>query len=233
MIQISWLDPESLDFPPIESALAAPDGLLAAGGDLSRDRLLQAYRHGIFPWYEAGEPILWWSPNPCSVLFPEQLRISRSLRKNLRNAGFTVTMDQAFARVISACSGKRDYTDATWITSEMKDSYLELHNLDIAHSVEVWLDGRLVGGLYGIAMGQLFFGESMFSKESNASKVALVHLTGQLLVWGYKLIDCQVQSNHMDSLGACSIPRNDFQQYLEKFRDKQGTEGKWELDWYY
>ncbi len=180
---------------------------------------------------------MWWSPDPRSVIYPEQVRISRSLHKNLRNGGFTVSMDCAFERVIAACAGTRNYTDGTWITPDMQVAYAGLHHLGLAHSVEVWFDDRLVGGLYGVALGQLFFGESMFSVMSNASKVALVYLAGQLLEWDYKLIDCQVQSEHMDSLGAQCIPRIQFQQYLDTYVSENVSEssmdGNWNLTWQY
>ena len=237
MANINWLEPGEIQFPPVETALREPNGLLAAGGDLSSERLILAYRHGIFPWYEEGQPILWWSPDPRSVIYPEQVRISRSLRKNLRNGGFTVSMDCAFEQVIAACAGTRNYTDGTWITPDMQVAYAGLHHLGLAHSVEVGCDDRLVGGLYGVALGQLFFGESMFSVMSNASKVALVYLAGQLLEWDYKLIDCQVQSEHKDSLGAQCIPRNQFQHYLDtyvsEYVSESSMDGNWNLTWQY
>jgi len=230
---IDWLDMRDPEFPPVESALTDPDGLLAVGGNLFPERLILAYQRGIFPWYEEGQPILWWAPDPRSVIFPDQIRITRSLHKNLRNGGFMVTMDSSFEDVITACAGKRNYSVGTWITRDMKEAYTELHRLELAHSVEVWLDGNLVGGLYGVALGQLFFGESMFSTVSNASKVALVHLAGQLQEWGYKLIDCQVQSEHMDSLGAQSIPRKSFQEYLGSYVQAPAKRGKWTISWEY
>src|SRR5690606_8380234 len=161
---LTWLQRNSLTFPPLEKAMREPNGLLAAGGDLSPDRLVQAYRHGCFPWFEDGQPILWWSPDPRTVLFPDELHVSRSLRKTLRQDIYRVTFDQPFAAVIQGCSGPRSYTNGTWITDNMQRAYLELHARGIAHSVEVWQDEELVGGLYGLAMGQLFFGESMFSR---------------------------------------------------------------------
>lgn len=233
MVHVNWLDPGNPEFPPVESALTEPDGLLAVGGNLFAERLILAYQKGIFPWYEEGQPVLWWAPDPRSVIFPDQLRITRSLHKNLRNSGFIITMDDAFERVIAACAGKRNYSDGTWITRDMKIAYTELHRLELAHSVEVWLDGDLVGGLYGVALGQLFFGESMFSSVSNASKVALVYLAGQLREWDYKLIDCQVQSDHMDSLGAQSIPRKSFQRYLDRYVNVPAKKGKWVMHWKY
>ena len=166
---LTWLQRDSLNFPPLEKALREPNGLLAAGGDLSADRLVQAYRHGCFPWFSEGQPILWWSPDPRTVLFPDELHISRSLGKLLRQQRYRVTFDQDFAAVISACAAPRDYADGTWITDAMQDAYRELHARGHAHSVEVWDQDVLVGGLYGLAMGQLFFGESMFSRADNAS----------------------------------------------------------------
>jgi leucyl/phenylalanyl-tRNA--protein transferase len=235
MSQIYWLDADNNEFPPVQSALLNPDGLLAAGGDLSPERLIRAYRMGIFPWYEEGQPILWWAPDPRSVIFPGKVKITRSLAKNLRNSGFIVTMDHAFEEVIHGCAGNRNYSDGTWITAEMQNAYIALHRMDLAHSVEVWLDGKLVGGLYGIALGRLFFGESMFSLVANASKVALVHLSGQLHEWGYQLIDCQLQSDHMDSLGARCIPRVEFQHYLDAFVDEPDLTGpgNWDITWQY
>ncbi|HET6656209.1 MAG TPA: leucyl/phenylalanyl-tRNA--protein transferase, partial [Gammaproteobacteria bacterium] len=192
-------------FPPVTGALAEPNGLLAAGGDLSVARLLAAYRRGIFPWYEDGQPILWWSPDPRMVLFPNELHLSRSLRKTLRRETFEVTVDRAFAEVIEACAAPRDDL-GTWLTDEMKQAYLRLHQAGYAHSVEAWRDGRLAGGLYGIELGRVFFGESMFSRESDASKVALAHLCRR----DYDLIDCQIDSPHLRRLGAKTIPRREF-----------------------
>ncbi len=185
-----------------------PTGLLAAGGDLSADRLIQAYRHGCFPWFQDGQPILWWSPDPRTVLFPAELHVSRSLAKLLRQARYTVTFDQDFARVIEACA------DGTWITDSMQDAYLELHRRGHAHSVEVWDQGELVGGLYGLAMGQLFFGESMFSRADNASKFGFATLVERLTAWGFVLIDCQMPLSHLHS--ARAIPREAFADYLAR-----------------
>ena len=173
---LTWLQRDSLDFPPLNKALREPNGLLAAGGDLRPERLIQAYRHGCFPWFQDGQPILWWSPDPRTVLLPDKLHVSRSLSKVLRQGRYRVTFDQAFADVIRACAAPRSYAAETWITSPMQDAYLELHRRGIAHSVEVWRDRVLVGGLYGLAMGQLFFGESTFSRADNASKVGFVTL---------------------------------------------------------
>ena len=212
-----WLDPEnpSIDFPDVELALRQPDGLLAIGGDLSLPRLLKAYRQGIFPWYGPGQPILWWTPDPRLVLLPERLHISRSLAKTLRKGKFQVTLDRDFERVITACAGPRSYENGTWITPEMRKAYLELHREGYAHSVECWQDGELAGGLYGVCLGRVFFGESMFALISDASKVALVRLVQQLQRWEFALIDCQVHTRHLASLGASAISRQEFTRLLE------------------
>lgn len=206
---IPWLA-GSMPFPPVESALRSPNGLLAAGGDLSARRLLDAYRHGIFPWFNAGEPILWWSPDPRMALFPAELKISRSLGKTLRNGRHEVRSDTAFERVMRACAAPREGANGTWIHEEMIAAYCELHHLGYAHSVETWLDGKLAGGLYGIAIGRMFYGESMFSSVSNASKIALAHLARQLDRWRFGMIDCQMNTPHLASLGAREMPRAEF-----------------------
>jgi leucyl/phenylalanyl-tRNA--protein transferase len=207
-----WLDPDSPDvtFPDVELALNEPDGLLAIGGDLSCARLLTAYVNGVFPWYGPGQPILWWSPDPRMVLLPGSLHISRSLRKTLRKRAFRVTLDVDFEAVIGSCAGPRDNAIGTWITAEMTDAYLELHRQGYAHSVECWHDERLVGGLYGVSIGRVFFGESMFAHTRDASKVALANLAMQLTYWGFPLIDCQVHTRHLESLGAIPMPRMEF-----------------------
>jgi leucyl/phenylalanyl-tRNA--protein transferase len=197
-----------LQFPPVQ--LAEPDGLLAIGGDLSPERLLLAYRSGIFPWYE-GSHILWWCPDPRCVLFPEELKVSKSMRQLIKREAFTFTVNQAFREVISNCKTiARRGQESTWITDEVREAYTGLHEAGIAHSAEAWLDGRLVGGLYGIRIGSVFFGESMFSKVSNASKYAFTLYTQQLLEQGVRLIDCQVHTEHLESLGARMIPRGTF-----------------------
>lgn len=212
------LDAESHAFPPIEQALTEPNGLLAVGGDLSSGRLLSAYQHGIFPWFDENQPILWWSPNPRAVLFPEALNVSRSLRKSMRNRGYQVTYDQAFPAVIAACqTTPRGEQSGTWITEEMKASYTQLHYLGYAHSVECWSEGALVGGLYGLSIGKLFFGESMFSTKTDASKVAFAHLAQSLHQAGFPLIDCQISNPHLNRLGATTIPRKEFQHYLKDY----------------
>jgi leucyl/phenylalanyl-tRNA--protein transferase len=209
---IPWLAPEAAPdaFPPVGEALTEPDGLLCAGGDLSEARLLEAYRRGVFPWYSDGQPILWWSPDPRAVLFPSEFKISRSLSKTLRNRGFEATVDRAFGEVIRRCADVRVRPDGTWITPQMSAAYQRLHAAGFAHSVETWLDGRLVGGLYGLALGRVFFGESMFSLERDASKVAFKQLIDRSLALGVELIDCQVSSPHLSSLGARDIPRREF-----------------------
>ena len=209
---ITWLAPDGDRewFPPLEQVLDEPEGLLAAGGDLSVPRLLAAYRRGIFPWYSAGQPVLWWSPNPREVLVPGEFRCSRSLGKTLRNRGFGVTFDSDFAAVVDACAARREHSPGTWITPEMRAAYCALHAQGHAHSVEVRLDGALVGGLYGVLLGRVFFGESMFSRERDASKVALARLSERAIVAGVQLIDCQLPTPHLRSLGSKPMARHDF-----------------------
>ena len=208
---------KELIFPDPSLAMEEPDGLLAVGGDLSPQRLLFAYEHGIFPWYNEDEPILWWSPNPRAVLTPGMIHISRSLKKAIRKNHFTATYDQAFAHVMEACAQPRAKQIGTWINEDILDAYITLHRLGHAHSVEIWQQQRLVGGLYGIAIGRVFFGESMFSLESNASKAAFAFLGQCLKAWNYKLIDCQVSSEHMSSLGARDVPRPLFIKLLKRW----------------
>lgn len=211
------LDPRSKDmrFPPVE--FASPEGLLAVGGDLRAERLLEAYRHGIFPWYNDGQPILWWSPDPRCVLFPPELKVSRSLGKTLRSGKFRVTFDTRFGDVMRACAGPRPQNPqgGTWITEGMLDAYERLHERGYAHSVECWRGDELVGGLYGVALGGAFFGESMFSRATDASKVALVRLVHQLAAWGFQIIDCQMTTPHLLSLGAREIRRDEFIRRLD------------------
>ncbi len=217
-------------FPPVE--LASPEGLLAVGGDLRAERLIEAYRHGIFPWYNPGQPILWWSPDPRTVLFPAKLHVAHSLRKTLRRKKFTVTLDTAFREVMQACAARRDDRPGhgTWITPEMIEAYCLLHERGLAHSVESWLDGKLVGGLYGVALGSAFFGESMFAHATDASKVAFVQLVRQLQCWGFGLIDCQLPSVHLTSLGAEPIRRRDFLERLERALQQPGRPGHWRFE---
>ena len=206
---IPWITGNA-PFPPVGQALRSPGGLLAAGGDLSAPRLLEAYRHGIFPWFSAGEPILWWSPDPRMVLIPGEFRISRSLARVLRNMSYEVRCDTAFERVMRSCAAPRGKHNGTWISEDMIAAYCALHEIGYAHSVEVWIGGRLAGGLYGVAIGRMFYGESMFSHASNASKIALAHLARQLERWQFKMIDCQMNTAHLASLGAREIPRSEF-----------------------
>ncbi|MDO9188924.1 MAG: leucyl/phenylalanyl-tRNA--protein transferase [Sulfurimicrobium sp.] len=226
---IPWL-PQDPVFPPLESALAEPNGLLAAGGDLSPQRLLAAYRRGIFPWYAAGEPILWWSPDPRMVLFPDELKVSRSLRKTLKKRDYEVRVDTAFKVVMRNCAAPRDGQPGTWISEEMLAAYSRLHEMGLAHSVETWRDGELIGGLYGIALGKMFYGESMFSHATDASKIAFVHLVRQLERWNFGMIDCQMKTAHLASLGAREIARAEFVQRLSLLIELPHESGRWQFD---
>jgi leucyl/phenylalanyl-tRNA--protein transferase len=207
-----WIDPNDngTRFPDVSLALREPNGLLAVGGNLSPRRLVAAYMNGIFPWYSEGQPILWWSPDPRAVLFPDKINISRSMRKELRGGKFEVSLDRAFGDVIEACAQPRAKSQGTWITSDIVEAYDHLHRMGLAHSVEVWHEQRLVGGLYGVAIGRVFFGESMFSRMTNASKVALISLVKQLRAWDFAVVDCQIQSTHLRSLGSEDLPRAEF-----------------------
>ncbi len=217
MAILHQLDQDKLEFPPFEQALHEPNGLLAIGGDLSTERLLVAYRQGIFPWYEAGQPILWWNPDPRMILYPDELHVSRSLAKFMKTQPYQVTCDQDFAGLIKACAAQRGKgRHGTWITPEMQQAYIRLHAEGWAHSVEVWEQDTLVGGLYGLAIGAVFFGESMFSQEDNSSKLAFVTLVRKLQAQNYKLVDCQVASKHLSSLGAREIPRRLFMSQLQE-----------------
>ncbi len=226
---IPWLDPDA-SFPPVESALIEPNGLLAAGADLSVERLLDAYRHGIFPWFNPGEPILWWSPDPRMVLFPTELKVSRSLVKRLKKHDYAVRTDTAFREVMQACGAPRDGQAGTWITSPMIAAYSKLHQLGYAHSIETWINGELVGGLYGVAIGRMFYGESMFSRVTDVSKIAFVHLVRQLQRWNFGLIDCQMKTSHLASLGAREIPRAEFSQHLAELVNYPNLPAPWKLD---
>lgn len=206
---IPWLANDT-PFPPVETALVSPNGLLAAGGDLTVQRLLEAYSHGIFPWFNPGEPLLWWSPDPRMVLIPGEFRISRSFAKTLRNSDYEVRCDTAFERVMRGCAAPRAGQAGTWIGEDMIEAYCVLHRLGYAHSVETWVDGKLAGGLYGVGIGRMFYGESMFSDVSNASKIALAHLARQLERWQFGMIDCQMNTSHLATLGAREIPRREF-----------------------
>lgn len=219
-------------FPDVELALTEPDGLLAVGGDLSVERLTSAYQQGIFPWYSEGQPILWWSPDPRMVLEPKDIKVSRSLAKTIRKQNVQITFDQNFRDVITACSEARlekgKQQDETWILDEMIEAYVKLHEAGYAHSVECWQDDKLIGGLYGIAIGKVFFGESMFSRISDASKIAFVTLAQQLKQWGFKLIDCQVYTSHLESLGATMIPRKQFLILLKQYAINNTENIKWQ-----
>jgi leucyl/phenylalanyl-tRNA---protein transferase len=220
---LTWL--EATDpFPPVERALKNPNGLLAAGGDLSVARLLQAYRRGVFPWYSAPEPVLWWSPDPRMVLYCEELRVSRSLAKSVRNKGYEVRIDTAFERVLDGCA---DREEGTWLGRAMRSAYLALHRAGYAHSFETWRGDELVGGLYGVALGRMFYGESMFSRATDASKVALVQLVRELRARGFPLIDCQMHTTLLDSLGAREIPRRVFLRALEPLVNYPAPPGNW------
>jgi leucyl/phenylalanyl-tRNA---protein transferase len=212
---IPWLRGDA-PFPPVSKALRSPNGLLCAGGELTPQRLLEAYRHGIFPWFSEGDPILWWSPDPRMVLFPDELKVSRSLGKTLRRGIYETRVDTVFREVMQACAEPRDGQHGTWIMPEMIAAYTKLHHMGFAHSVESWQDGKLVGGLYGLALGKVFFGESMFMRAPDASKVALVRLVERLRAQGVRLIDCQQATGHLASLGAREIPRKEFSQILEE-----------------
>jgi len=216
---------EAILFPPVRNA--DPGGLLAVGGDLSPERLLAAYREGIFPWYSEGEPILWWSPDPRFVLFPDELRVSRSMRQFLKKGRVRITFDRDFRSVISACRRPRPGQDGTWITPEMREAYCALHDLGYAHSVEVWQEDVLAGGLYGVSLGRVFFGESMFSSAPNASKAALIALASQLKKREFDLIDCQVETAHLGGLGARPIPRRDFCTLLQQSLHRKTLRGNW------
>lgn len=227
MAELRWIGPDDPPeaFPSPDSALRDPDGLLAVGGDLSPERLLAAYRLGIFPWFNEGQPILWWSPDPRAVLLPDELHVSRSLRRTLKRNEFTVTMDQAFDAVIAGCAESRS-TSGTWITPEMRRAYESLYELGSAHSVEVWQGNNLAGGLYGVGLGRLFAGESMFSAVTDASKVALLALARRCSALGVELIDCQLHTPHLESLGSRCIPRQEYLKRVTELRDQSAT-GAW------
>lgn len=226
---IPWLRPEgpAADFPPVESALNDPNGLLCAGGDLSTERLLAAYRRGIFPWYAPGQPILWWSPDPRAVLRPSEFHVSRSLARAMRSRGFALSIDTAYADVVAYCGDRALRPEGTWITPAMHDAYVRLHELGHGHSVEVWLGTRLVGGIYGVALGRVFFGESMFSLARDASKVAMARLVAELIGRGFELLDCQIPSAHLASLGVRAIPRRQFVALLQQWVDEPAPVGSW------
>ena len=227
---LAILDPYDSDqpFPDVESALEEPNGLLAVGGCLSPRRLENAYRKGIFPWFNDGEPILWWSPDPRLVLRPEWVKVSRSLRKRLNRGEFRFGFDTAFEQVLAACAAPRAGAGGTWITPEMRNAYWALHRQGLAHSFETWQGDRLVGGLYGVAIGRVFFGESMFHRATDASKAALVLGCERLLAWGYRLIDCQVHTPHLHRLGATEIARREFTALLRCYCEQPVAEFAWQ-----
>lgn len=229
---IPWLHGH-MPFPPLERALKEPNGLLAAGGDLSIPRLLAAYRRGIFPWFNPGEPILWWSPDPRMVLFPAEFKVSRSLKKRLVRADYEVRADTAFARVMGECAAPREGVGGTWISPRMIEAYSALHEAGHAHSFETWIEGEngpeLAGGLYGVAIGRAFYGESMFARQTDASKIALAHLVRFLASRDFGVIDCQMNTPHLASLGAREIPRAQFAALLDRLTGEPGVAGKWSL----
>jgi len=226
---LTWL--ASTDtFPPVQRALRDPAGLLAAGADLSADRLIMAYSQGIFPWYSPGEPILWWSPDPRMVLFPQELIVQRSLAKVLRKRQYEIRVDTVFAEVIAGCSKPRAGQGGTWISAEMIAAYMRLHQMGVAHSIETWIDGRLAGGLYGIALGRAFYGESMFTLVPDASKIAFVHLVRQLQCWGFGVIDCQMNTAHLARFGAREIPRTEFIAQLNNLINLPAVLTPWRFD---
>ena len=227
-----WIDPydESGGFPDINLAMKEPNGLLAVGGNLTPKRLVDAYKKGIFPWYTEGQPILWWAPDPRSVLFPDKLNISRSTIKKIRQDKYHITVDRAFKQVITQCAAPRSDGNGTWLTSQMIDAYSNLHELGYAHSAECWLDGELVGGLYGVSIGRVFFGESMYSRNSDASKIAFIYLATQLKEWGYAMIDCQVHSNYLQSLGASVIPRQEYINLINHWTKLPALNKQWVLE---
>lgn len=226
---IPWLGPRD-PFPPVERALRDPNGLLAAGGDLSPERLIDAYSRGVFPWFGDDDPLLWWSPDPRMVLFTDELHVSRSLRKVVRAGRFTVTFDTAFRDVMLGCAEPRDGQEGTWITPAMLHAYTQLAMLGYAHSVEAWADGQLAGGLYGVTVGRMFFGESMFARQSDASKVAFVALVTQLRRWGVPMIDCQMSTPHLASLGARDIPRAAFLAEIRRLVAQPPLPTRWAPD---
>lgn len=224
---IPFLGPSD-PFPPVEQALEDPDGLLAAGGTLTTRRLLEAYRLGIFPWFNEGDPVLWWSPNPRTVLVPSRLHVSHSLKKRLRKGAFLITIDAAFGRVLDGCAAPRAQDTGTWLTAPMRRAYTGLHAAGLAHSLEVWMDGELAGGIYGVALGRMFYGESMFSRRTDASKIAMARLATQLDRWRFPMIDCQLATDHLLSLGAEAMPRREFVREVARLVNEPAPD--WQLD---
>ena len=223
---LSYTDP----FPPVDEALREPNGLLAAGGDLSPERLVAAYAEGIFPWFGEDDPILWWSPDPRMVLHVNEVHVSRSLGKVIRAGRFQFTMDRAFKDVLRGCAETRRDHEGTWITGDMEEAYTQMAALGYAHSVEAWQDGALVGGLYGVAIGRMFFGESMFTRVSDSSKAALVQFAWQLERWGMPMIDCQMSTRHLASLGARDVPRADFLRDVRSLVQQPGPPAPWRFE---
>jgi leucyl/phenylalanyl-tRNA--protein transferase len=228
-MRIPWLDPDD-PLPPMSSALRRPNGLLAAGGGLGLPRLIDAYMRGCFPWFNEGEPVLWWSPDPRMVLFPQELHVSRSLARRVRQGGFEIRADTAFTEVMAGCAESRPGQPGTWISPAILESYAALHEEGVAHSVETWVDETLVGGLYGLAIGRAFFGESMFAGATDASKLALVHAVVQLRRWGFGVIDCQMKTEHLATFGAREIPRSAFLKRLAGLVSLPGPGVPWRLD---
>lgn len=226
---LPWMNPDD-PFPPLENALREPNGLLCAGMDLSPERILEAYRHGIFPWFNPGEPVLWWSPDPRMVLVPSEIKISRSLNQRMKRGGYEIRVDTRFREVMQACAEPRDGQAGTWIVPAMLEAYTRLHLMGFAHSVETWIDGALSGGLYGMAIGRMFFGESMFSRKTDASKLALVHLCRQLDAWGFGMIDCQMETSHLASMGARPIAREVFIQEMNRLVELEPVHSPWRFD---
>ena len=223
---VPWIE-SALDFPAVNTALAEPNGLLCVGADLAPETIIAAYSRGIFPWFSDNQPILWWSPDPRMVLFPAEFKVSKSLAKTVNRKLFEIRFDSAFAEVISACSEPRQQGGGTWIVAEMQVAYAQLHALGVAHSIESWRDGKLVGGLYGLALGRMFFGESMFARETDASKVALVALVDKLKRDGFELIDCQQETGHLASFGARPIARDNFLQWLKELINSNQINSAW------
>ena len=223
---VPWIE-SALDFPSVNTALAEPNGLLCVGADLAPQTIIAAYSRGIFPWFSDNQPILWWSPDPRMVLFPAEFKVSKSLAKTVNRKLFEIRFDSAFAEVISACSEPRQQGGGTWIVAEMQVAYAQLHALGVAHSIESWRDGKLVGGLYGLALGRMFFGESMFARETDASKVALVALVDKLKRDGFELIDCQQETGHLASFGARPIARDNFVQRLKELINSNQMNSAW------
>ncbi|HEU0198252.1 MAG TPA: leucyl/phenylalanyl-tRNA--protein transferase [Nevskiaceae bacterium] len=231
-VRLHWLDPRDpeQDFPPPSRAMRNPNGLLAIGGNLTPNRLIKAYSSGIFPWFNPDEPILWWCPNPRAVLVPSAFHVSHSLAKRLRQGHFALTLDHAFPAVLEGCAGARAKSHGTWLGPAMRAAYTTLHEMGYAHSVEVWIRGELAGGLYGVALGHIFFGESMFSRATDASKIALYALSAQLTAWDFPLIDCQIASPHLTTLGVHSIPRRSFLAQVQQTLKQGARTGPWRFD---